>query len=230
MSAHADHGAVPSGVDEQSAALLRRAYALASPDDGQRLYTDWAETYDATMLQGLGYVSPRLVAEALGRHVAADHSAGDSAGQRPVLDIGCGTGLVGKEAAVLGFHCLDGLDLSAAMMSVAAGRGIYRHLLAADLTQPLPIADGEYAAVVSAGTFTSGHVDASCLPELVRVLAPGGCLVCTVHNAVWEPLGFAAGFAKLVAAGRLVSLEDSAVGYYETSSDDGRLLVFRRLP
>ena len=222
MATHAEHGAIPSGVDETSAALLRRAYALESQGDGQRLYQDWASTYDATMLQGLGYVSPRLVAEGLARHWPP--------GQSPVLDIGCGTGLVGVEAARLGYPCLDDIDLSAAMMSVAASRGLYRRLLEADLNRPLAMADGEYAAVVSAGTFTSGHVDAGCLPELVRLLMPGGCLVCTVHHAVWESLGFATAFARLVAAGRLTLLEETAIGYYESSTDDGRLLAFRRLP
>jgi SAM-dependent methyltransferase len=110
---------------------------------------------------------------------------------------------------------------------VAAQHGIYRYLLEGDLTRPLSIASGEYAAVVCAGTFTSGHVDAACLDELVRILQPGGWLVCTVHHAVWEPLGFASGFARLVDAGALAPVVEANVGYYVNSSNDGRLLVYR---
>lgn len=211
--------AIPEGVDEQSSVLLRRAYAVATPEDGQQLYQDWAATYDATMLQGLGYLTPHLVAEALAQHLNAMDA--------PVLDVGCGTGLVGVEAAALGYATVDGLDLSAAMMAVAAQRGVYRHLLEGDLTQPLPMASRVYAAVVCAGTFTSGHVDASCLDELVRILRPGGWLVCTVHHAVWEPLGFAAGFIRLVDAGALAPVMEADIGYYVNSSNDGRLLVYR---
>lgn len=214
------HAAIPDGVDEQSSALLRRAYAVASTEDGQQLYEDWAATYDATMLEGLGYLTPQLVAEALAQHLKAPGA--------PVLDVGCGTGLVGGEAAALGYTTVDGLDLSAAMLAVAAQRGAYRHLLEGDLTQPLPLGNAEYAAVMCAGTFTSGHVDASCLDELVRVLRPGGWLVCTVHHAVWEPLGFAVGFARLVAGATLVSVAETDIGYYVNSSNDGRLLVFQR--
>lgn len=215
-----DYAEIPAGVDEHSAALLRRAYAVASAADGQQLYQDWATTYDATMLEGLGYLTPRLVAAALAQHLKAPEA--------PVLDVGCGTGLVGAEAAALGFATVDGLDLSAAMLAVAAGRGVYRQLLEADLSQPLPMGDADYAAVVCAGTFTSGHVDAACLDELVRVLQPEGWLVCTVHHAVWEALGFAAAFARLVAAGALVPVSETAIGYYTGSADDGRLLVFQR--
>ena len=213
------HAAIPEGVDEHSSALLRRAYAVITTEDGQQLYQDWASTYDATMLEGLGYLTPRLVAEALAQHLKTLEA--------PVLDVGCGTGLVGAEAAALGYGSVDGLDLSAAMMAVAARRGVYRHLLEGDLTQPLSIVSGAYAAVVCAGTFTSGHVDASCLDELVRILQPGGWLVCTVHHAVWEPLGFAAGFTRLVDAGALAPVVEADIGYYVNSSNDGRLLVYR---
>jgi len=213
------HAAIPEGVDEHSSALLRRAYAVATAEDGQQLYQDWASTYGATMLEGLGYLTPRMVAEALARHLKTLDA--------PVLDVGSGTGLVGVEAAALGYTTVDGLDLSAAMMAVAAQRGVYRHLLEGDLTRPLSIRSGEYAAVVCAGTFTSGHVDAACLDELVRILRPDGWLVCTVHHAVWEPLGFAAGFARLVAVGALSPMVEADIGYYVNSRNDGRLLVYR---
>ena len=41
--------------------LLARAYALRSndPDETLKLYADWAETYDQTMLDGLSYRSPQ---------------------------------------------------------------------------------------------------------------------------------------------------------------------------
>ena len=214
-----EHAAIPEGVDEQSSALLRRAYAVVTTEDGQQLYQDWAATYDATMLEGLGYLTPCLVAETLAQHLKALDA--------PVLDVGCGTGLVGAEAAALGYTTIDGLDLSAPMMTVAVQRGVYRYLLEGDLTQPLPMASRVYAAVVCAGTFTSGHVDASCLDELVRILQPGGWLVCTVHHAVWESLGFASGFTRLVGAGALAPVMETDIGYYVNSSNDGRLLVYR---
>jgi predicted TPR repeat methyltransferase len=213
------HAEIPPGVDDQSAGFLERAYGLDDVADGQRLYLEWAKTYDTTMLDGLGYVSPRLVSEALAQYLGSV--------RLPILDVGCGTGLVGAEVVARSYSVIDGLDLSLAMMAVARQRGIYRKLIEADLRSVLPIDSDTYGGVVCAGTFTSGHVDAGCLDELARVLAPGGLLVCTVHHAVWEPLGFRAAFDRLIASGTLQPVAESEVGYYANTRRDGRLLVLR---
>jgi predicted TPR repeat methyltransferase len=212
------HAAVPDDVDPRSAALLRRAYDLTDPADGQQLYEEWAETYDATMLDGLRYASPRLLVEATMRHLAD--------ATLPILDLGCGTGLVGAELAARGATVVDGVDLSASMMEVAARRGVYRAFIEADLTQPLPIGSAIYGAAVCAGTFTSGHVDAACLDEVVRVLATGGLLACTVHHSVWSVNGFEAAFERLTSSGRLRETERREIGFYDNTEADGLLLVF----
>lgn len=214
-----DHPSIPEGVDPASADLLRRAYELHDTDEGQQLYREWAETYDATMVEGLGYLSPRLLVELFAQHA----TPGDGA----ILDLGCGTGLVAVELARHGFTLVDGLDLSESMMAVAARTGLYRNLLEGDLTTHLEIDTDAYAAAVCNGTFTSGHVDASCLDEIVRIIAPGGLFACAVHHSVWDALGFADGFARLEASGALMPVEIKESQYYETSHNDGRLCVFR---
>jgi SAM-dependent methyltransferase len=220
MVRRVSHAPIPDGVDPRSAELLRRAYSLDNVSDGQELYREWAETYDTTMLDGLGYVSPRLVVGLAAE--MRDRIVG------PVLDIGCGTGLLGSELRAEGFTDVDGIDLSPAMLEVAARRGAYRTLLEADLTAVLPMADAAYGGAVCAGTFTSGHVDASCLDEIVRVLAPGAVLVCTVHHAVWHELGFDVGFERLSRSGALTELTRREVGFYDNTSADGFLLALRR--
>lgn len=214
------HAPIPEGVDPDSAALLRRAYELDNVAEGQQLYQEWAGTYDATMLDGLGYISPRLLVEALAAHA--------SPVPEPTLDLGCGTGLVGAELARNGVGVFDGLDLSASMMEVAAARGIYRTFVAADLTVALPIESDTYGSAVSAGTFTSGHVDASCLDEIVRIIRPGGVFACTVHHTVWQPLGFADGFERLVGTGVLQPVVSRHAAFYEATDDDGLLLLFHK--
>ena len=56
---------IPPAVGAKSAELLERAYGLDDDEDTRRLYRDWAETYDNTMLDGLGYLSPRLISQLL---------------------------------------------------------------------------------------------------------------------------------------------------------------------
>jgi predicted TPR repeat methyltransferase len=91
-------------LDLNAQALLSRAYALRSDAESRALYRDWATTYDKTMVDGLQYRSPTVVADLLRPHLAK--------AQTRVLDIGCGTGLAGRALAVHGFTEIEGLDLS----------------------------------------------------------------------------------------------------------------------
>ena len=51
------------------------------------------------------------------------------------------------------------------MLEKAAEKGVYRKLIEADLTATLPLDDRSYAAVVSTGTFTLGHVGTEAMDE-----------------------------------------------------------------
>jgi hypothetical protein len=62
--------------------------------------------------------------------------------------------------------------------------------------------------VVSAGVFTTGHVGAEALDELLRITRPGGVVVLTVKDAVWTG-GFAARLAELEGAGQVRLLEET---------------------
>ncbi|MEO8545101.1 MAG: class I SAM-dependent methyltransferase [Burkholderiaceae bacterium] len=213
---------IPVNVSPEAAALLERAYALDGDEQSRALYRDWAETYDDTMLQGLGYRSPAVVARLLGEHL--------SDRRVPVLDIGCGTGLAGHKLGELGFTAIDGLDLSPEMMQVAARRNVYRNFIAADLNAPLPIADGSYSGASCSGTFTHGHVDARCLAEIFRVLRLGAPFAFTVKLEVWEPLGFKDTLAQLLASGRIAEVAMTHDRHYENSKlPDGVFCVYRRL-
>jgi hypothetical protein len=68
---------IPDGVDGKAAELLKRAYDLKSDDETHALYRDWAGTYEDTMLQGLGYLSPALVSDAAGQPRARQVSGHD---------------------------------------------------------------------------------------------------------------------------------------------------------
>ncbi|MEV0050693.1 class I SAM-dependent methyltransferase [Saccharopolyspora shandongensis] len=155
---------------------LQRAYDLKSKEEAEAVYDEWAAEYDADMVQGMDYVAP---ANAANRLV---HLAGDPG---PVLDAGCGTGLVGAELAQRSVAVIDGIDLSQGMLEKARARGVYRDLAKADLTRRLDIPDDTYGAAICVGTITDGHVGPEVLNELVRVVRPGGLVVATVAH-VWE--------------------------------------------
>ena len=111
--------------------LLARAYALRGddPDETLQLYADWAETYDQTMLDGLAYRSPQLIAAL----VAVTEERRDVR----VLDVGCGTGLLANSLRAHGFNRVDGLDYSAPMLSVAQREGRIEKAFLRDLNESL---------------------------------------------------------------------------------------------
>lgn len=212
---------IPTHVSPEAAALLERAYAIDSDATSRALYRDWAQTYDTTMIDGLRYRSPTLVAQLLGEHLA-DRAAA-------VVDIGCGTGLAGQVLAGLGFTCIDGLDISPEMMQVAGQRGVYRHFVAADLNRPLDLPDAHYDGATCCGTFTHGHVAAGCLDELFRILRPGAPFAFTVKHEVWEPMGFKDKLERLVADGTITQAAWRLDRHYDTAGQaDGVFCVYRR--
>lgn len=165
-----------SGGDEKP--NLGAAYALDGPDDNRRLYGDWAETYDASFAQAMAYQLPAQVARLFA----------ELGGAGPVLDVGAGTGLL-AEALTAG--PIDALDLSADMLRVAGQKGLYRHLIQADLTKPLPPMPEIYNGIVSSGTFTHGHVGPDALDALLEAAAPGALFVLSVNAEHFEARGFA---------------------------------------
>ncbi|MEZ5873254.1 MAG: class I SAM-dependent methyltransferase [Nitratireductor sp.] len=200
-------------------ALLARAYALKDAEQSLALYRDWAESYDATMLDGLGYLTPALTAALLLRFLPDQDTA--------ILDVGTGTGLAGAELAARGFNCIDGIDISPQMLGVAGSRSVYRNLVEADLTRPLPLPDAAYGAMICTGTFTHAHVGAQCLDELMRLLEPGGILACTIHGDVYDP----AGFSRWLEGNNSIEMlyREAGTYYRDSVTPEGLYLVWRKL-
>ena len=198
--------------------LLARAYSLDGndPDATLKLYADWAETYDQSMLDGLSYRSPQRIAS-----LAAMTEARRDV---RVLDVGCGTGLLASCLRAEGFTRIDGLDYSAPMLAVAQRESRIDEAFLRDLNERLEMGEACYDMLVSTGTFTHGHVGAGCLPELLALLEPGGNLICTVHRDVWDDGGFGIGLQALTEtkvaevrsreAGRLFADDSEPTGWY----------------
>ncbi|MCW1933283.1 class I SAM-dependent DNA methyltransferase [Pararhodobacter zhoushanensis] len=180
---------------------LSNAYALNGAEDCQRLYADWAQSYDTDFAAGMDY---RLPAET----AAAFLRAGPLAG--PVLDVGAGTGLLAAALRAMGHEgAIDALDLSDAMLAQAGSKGLYRRLTKADVTQPLPMSG--YTGIVSSGTFTHGHVGPEALPNLIAAALPGAVFALSINAAVWDDLGFDPAFRAL---GTITDLDRSEVAIY----------------
>jgi SAM-dependent methyltransferase len=199
---------------------LEGAYALKTPQDAKRLYAAWADTYDDDFSDAQGYLIPREV-------VRVFAGAG---GHGPILDVGAGTGLVGEGLAAVGIGPIDALDLSEDMLRVARGKGVYRNLIAADVTEPLGLAG--YRGIVSAGTFTLGHVGPEGILPLLEIAEKGCLFVISVNAQHYQSAGFEALFAKLDP--QIVDLTFEDVRIYSDKADlshrydIARLVQFRK--
>ncbi|MEM8622448.1 MAG: class I SAM-dependent methyltransferase [Pseudomonadota bacterium] len=171
---------------------LDRVYGARTPEESAAAYDDWAAGYDGDNLAG-GFHLPFIAAGLLARHVPA--------GEAPILDAACGTGLVGTALQVLGYREIVGVDLSEGMMGVARHRGYarcYRHRLGT----ALPEADDSFAGAVCTGAFGPGHAPPETLEELARVTRPGGVVVFNTLSRSMVEQGFPEVMDRLVNAGR----------------------------
>lgn len=184
---------------ENKTARLGAAYQAEKPEDIARVYDAWAESYDQDMSLA-GYRHPAISLAILARHVPKSAT--------PVLDAGAGTGLIGEWMAIVGYSHVEALDISAGMLKVAGRKGVYKALHEAALGGRLPFADNSFDAIVSAGVFTSGHVGVEGLEDLLRICRPGGVIVLTVKDKLWQS-GFSQRVTELEAAGRCVLSDDT---------------------
>jgi len=108
------------------------------------LFDGYADNFDHDLVENLQYRTPLLVADAIKRYVSS--TALD------VVDLGCGTGLMGEHIRSIG-RTLTGVDLSANMLEKARQRQIYDHLFCDDLTEFLQKQKKVFDLAVAADVF-----------------------------------------------------------------------------
>ncbi len=189
---------------------LAAVYHAKSPEEIARHYDRWANSYEADMAT-VGYRHPAICLALAARHLPR--------GASPLLDAGAGTGLIGEWLRLIGYPVIEGLDISDGMLAVAATKGVYARLHKLALGGPLPFATGAFAGVVSVGVFTSGHVGAEGLDELIRICRPGGAIIMTVKTTLMQE-GFEARLGELEAEGRITRLE-TTVPYVSMPGETG---------
>lgn len=146
-------------------------YESASSAEIAARYDAWAATYDDYLSSH--YVTPVHVGNMILRHVQAKET--------PILDAGCGTGLVGHALAKIGYTNIDGLDISSKMLEIARQKQCYSRLTVYDLGVDDKDVD-EYPVIISAGCITFGHAPGYTLARIFSWLAPGGIAHITVRR------------------------------------------------
>lgn len=140
-----------------------------------KVYADWADSYDHDVTSK-GYRTPDRIAHALGEHLA---------GNGPILDFGCGTGISGMAMKMAGIGPLHGTDISQEMLDLAQEKSIYDKLW---LGEPgaVPAKPGDYRAIVAAGVVSLGAAPPETLDSLISALATDALLALSFNGPTLE--------------------------------------------
>jgi len=203
-----------------------------APADYVRVVFDgYADRFDGH-LTALGYRIPGVMRAAVG---ALD--IGDSG---PVLDLGCGTGMVAAALADLPLGAWTGVDLSANMLRAAAATGRYAALHEADIERFVAVTDGAWRLILAADVFCYFGDLSSVLGGVRRCLTPGGrCLFSVETEASDVPWSLRANgryahrradlLATIASAGLLLTTcADEVIRREGTGVVDGLLLIVER--
>ena len=142
----------------------------------EKVFDEYAEEFDAHLQKVLRYEAPeRLVALVTGNATPPPEKWN-------VLDLGCGTGLVGLAIAPFARH-LVGVDLSSKMLEKAQARQLYHRLERLDLlTMMRSEAASSYDVIILADVFIYiGKVD-EIIGEIKRLLSPGGVVAFSIET------------------------------------------------
>lgn len=195
-------------------------YGAKNTDELRDVYERWAIKYDEDN-EILETVTQPTAVNLFKRYVS-NFSA-------KILDVGCGTGLVGEELIKAGYTCFDGLDLSKEMLSFAKNRG-YGQLFHGNLNETLPFEDETYDATICVGTFTHSHVKADRLSELIRITRPGGFVCFTVHEGVFDEYNFNNVISSYVTERKWKILEKVKLDYMKNENVKGWYIIATILP
>lgn len=154
-------------------------------------YDEWVPTYEHELVKEWRYDAPGVAAQMIAEALKAKDSAS-------VLDLGCGTGLVGKALHNSGIRTIDGVDVSEASLDAARQTGIYRNTIRHDFNSgPLPFLAHTYDAAISVGVLSYAHDPISVIRDLCRVVVPAGIVVFTHRIDLWDRQAIDAGLEAM---------------------------------
>ena len=143
----------------------------------RRLFDDFADHFEHTLVDELRYDTPAQLARLL-RRLGADSAAN-------VLDLGCGTGLMGQQLSQPG-RVIDGVDLSPRMLERARAKQVYRNLHARELIEFLAETGSNWDLIVAADVFIYVPDPGAAFASTYACLKPGGWFAFSIERSANE--------------------------------------------
>jgi predicted TPR repeat methyltransferase len=166
-------------------ARLGDTQSALSPAFVRTLFDQYADRFESHLVETLAYRGPELLVGLL------DQTYGREQRFKRALDLGCGTGLMGKALAGRIDH-LTGIDLAPRMVARAKDSGTYQATEIAEAVAVLSDQPNELFDLVIAADVLPYIGDlTNFIQHSARVLAPGGLLLSTAQTRAGD--GFAMG-------------------------------------
>jgi predicted TPR repeat methyltransferase len=192
------HRALALGFD-----TVEIRFALAALGEGEvpaaapaayvkELFDQYAGHFDRHLVEVLGYRTPMLLGELLGRYGISASAASAQPKLLDVLDLGCGTGLCAPILRPLARKLL-GVDLSEKMLDKAREPGLYDDLACADLVEWLANRQEKWDLVLAADVFVYIGDLAPVFGRVRAALRAGGLFAFSVESS--EGVGDGDGYA-----------------------------------
>jgi len=164
-------------AENRDSALFELKRANRCPPAYMRnLFDGFAPHYDETMLEKLDYRA-HLHLRTLANRVLPQRTSWR------ILDLGCGTGLVGEAFRDLAQGGrLDGMDIAPRMIEAAQSRLLYDDLILGDLEILLPAPGPSYGLILAADTMIYIGDLAPTFAGVARRLEPGGFYLFAVES------------------------------------------------
>lgn len=143
-------------------------------DELRENYDRWADNYEADINQVWELV-PKTAALMLAEYLEDKESQ--------IFDFGAGTGMVGVALAELGFQQIVGMDISPAMLTKAADKGVYSSLVCCSIGDETCQNLGKAKGIIATGVFAENHAGPVELNTLQDSIESGGVLVFTARQS-----------------------------------------------
>ena len=141
-----------------------------------------------------------------------------------ILDIGCGTGLVGRLLKDNGYENLHGSDYAPDMVKKAGTFGVYETLEVHDITEAVEVAD-RFDASIAVGVFAFSVPNAEHLANVVNCNKPGGPALVTVNGKAWREKDWSEQLERFARNNPSIKIESiEEIDYLTAEGIDGRLL------
>lgn len=145
-------------------------------DHVAQLHDNHADTFDNHLTKGLDYNIPLILYEQYSTFYRTDDSD-----KIDLLDLGCGTGLCGREFQSLS-QSMTGVDLSPKMLDIAKQTGLYDELLEDDIQHYIDNSTKTFDLILAADVFIYiGKIDAI-IKRCAALLKPDGVIGFSVES------------------------------------------------